>query len=694
MLTSVQWLNRYLHPADLTPEEAVEVLEAGCFPIESVEPVGDDTQLDVELTSNRGDCFSHAHLARDIAAITGRAYRPPLAPGEHGAPKGPTDGVVDIVASDLCPRFTARRIAGVTVAPSPDWMRTLLEAVGQRPINNIVDISNYALFELGHPSHCFDMHALEGERLIVRHAAKGETLKVLDGGEHALLERDLVVADASKPVSLAGVIGGLVSGVTERTTDVLLEVATWDPTTIRNTARRLDIRTDAGYRFERTVAPHDLARVNDHIAQMIVDIAGGTIEGPLSDAGAPLPALRTVPLRAARVEHLLGIHIPSGEIVRLLSTIGVDITGEAGDFTCTVPPERPDLLREVDLIEEVARLHGIDKMPVSPRVEVPLDVEHPEGWRRREGAEAAIAQTLCGLGFYEAVTFSFLNEQEASAFLPAGLRLVKIDEERRKDAPYLRPSIVPSLLHCRKANQDARVRVEGGVRLFEFGAVVAEQDDGDAHNRATVERRHVAFILDAGTKQEEQQNAVRTARAAIDAIVERLGGAGHAPIVEPIDSPVPILKDGACAGVSIDGRHAGTLALISKKGAAVFGLDEPCVVCELELQPLIDLYPPHSKAHRLPAFPAIERDLSLVLDESVAWRDVETRLAAMDLDKCVGHAFVSTFRGKQVGAGKKSVTFRLRFRDDERTLRHEEVDPQVESVVGVMTKELGAELRA
>ncbi|MEM1424375.1 MAG: phenylalanine--tRNA ligase subunit beta [Planctomycetota bacterium] len=694
MLTSVQWLNRYLDPANLTADEAVEVLEAGCFPIESVEQVAGDTQLDVELTSNRGDCFSHAHLARDIAAITGRAYKAPLPAGAHGAPKGPSDGAVENTVTDRCPRFTARRITGVTVGPSPEWLRKLLEAVGQRPINNIVDISNFALFELGHPSHCFDMGTLAGGGLVVRHARAGETLRVLDGTEHRLVETDLVVADAEKPVSLAGVVGGLATGVTEKTTDVLLEVATWDPTTIRDTARRLDIRTDAGYRFERTVAPHDLARVNEYIAQMIVDIAGGTPEGDLSDAGVAPAPLREVPLRAPRVEHILGIEVPANEIARLMTAIGITVSGADGDFTCTVPPERPDLTREIDLIEEVARLHGIDKMPVSPRVNVPLDVEHPERWQRREGAEAAIADTLCGLGFYEAVTFSFLNEVEAAAFLPSGLRLVKIDEERRKDAPFLRPSIVPSLLHCRKANRDARVRVEGGVRLFELGAVVAEEDDGTAHARTTVERRHVGIILDAGTKQEQQQTAVRTMRAAIDAIVERLAGAGHAPVVAPADAIFPILKGAQSATVTIDDQLAGYLALLTMKGASMFGLDEPCVVCELALPALIDLYPPRSRASRLPAFPEIQRDLSLVLDESVAWREVETRLAGMDLDRCVGHEFVGTFRGKQVGAGKKSVTFRLRFRDDERTLRHEEVDPQVASVVGVMTEQLGAELRA
>ncbi len=694
MLTSVSWLNRYLDPADLTADEAVRVLEAGCFPIESVEPVGDDTRLDVELTSNRGDCFSHAHLARDIAAITGRTYKAPLAAGDNGAPKGASDGDVENTVTDLCPRFTAQKITGVQVGPSPAWLQRLLEAVGQRPINTIVDVSNFALFELGHPSHCFDLKTLEGERLVVRHAAKGETLTVLDGTQHKLRESDLVVADASKPVSLAGVVGGLGSGVTPSTTDVLLEVATWDPTTIRDTARRLDIRTDAGYRFERFVNAIDLARVNAYIARLIVEIAGGTIEGPMSDAGAPLPDLHTVQLRMARITHLLGIEIPADEVARLLSTVGIGIDGGAGVFDCTIPAERPDLTREVDLIEEVARLHGIDKMPVSPRVEVPLDVDHPEQWRRREGAEAAIADTLCGLGFYEAVTFSFLNKKEAKAYLPEGLRLVKIDEERRKDAPFLRPSIVPSLLHCRKANQDARVRVEGGVRLFEFGAVVAEENDGKAAGRKTVERRHAGCILDAGTKQEQQQTAVRTARAAIDAVIERLAGAGQTPVVSNIPPMMPALEGAPCAGVIMNGNIVGYFALISKKSAAVFGLDEPCVVCELSLPELIDLYPPHSLAHRLPAFPAIERDLSLVLDEGVAWREVEERIVALELDRCVGHDFVGTFRGKQLGVGKKSVTFRLRFRDDQRTLRHEEVDPQVDAVVRRMTKDLGAELRA
>lgn len=698
MLTSVQWLNRFLDPADLTAEEAVRVLEASCFPIEGIEEVGGDTQLDVELTSNRGDCFAHATLARDIAAITGRAFLAPIALSDEIPASDAAPELVRNEVPELCPRFTARRITGVRVGPSPQWLQDLLIAVGLRPINNVADATNFMLYELGYPSHAFDANTLNGGGLVVRHARAGESLTALDGRTHTLVETDLVVADHEKAVSLAGVIGGLETGVTEQTTDVLLEVATWDVPTIRATARRLDIRTDAGYRFERIVNPQRVAAVNDALAHFIAEIAGGTVEPALSIAGPELAPARELVLRTRRCADVLGITVQTDEIVRLMRAIGVGVEvrseGEFPELGCTIPFDRPDLLREIDLIEEVVRLHGIDQLPVSPRVEVPLDVEHPELWERRERATDVIATALCGLGFYETVTFSFLTEKDATLYLPAGLRLVKIDEDRRKEAPFLRPSIVPSLLHCRRGNQDGRVSVAGGVRLFEFGAVFAEEDDGDAAGRKTKERRTVAFVLDAGTKHEPQQQAVRTARAAIDAIVEVLAGPGARAAVRPCDPFLKGLEGGTCARVDVDGSGLGFLAVIGKKSAGAFGLDEPCVVCELDLAGLIDLYPPQGSASLLPKFPAIERDLSVIVSEELPWSTIAERLDALALDRCVGHAFVGTYRGKQVGAGKKSVTFRLRFRDDERTLRHEEVDPQMEAVVAELKSALQAEVRS
>ncbi len=719
MLTSVKWLNRYLDPADVTAEVAEHVLTHAGFPIESAEPLpggGGDTRLDVELTSNRGDCLCHLGLAREIAAAGGRRLKvPQRALPKAGGPAPVVAGVtrVEHHVGAACPRFTARVITGVKVGPSPAWLREALESVGQRSINNVVDVTNYALLELGHPSHVFDMATLAGRRLVVRQAREGESVPGLDGKTHKLVATDMVVADAERAQSIAGVVGGVPTGVTERTTDVLLEVATWDPATVRRTARRLDVRTDASHRFERYVDARDVAWASAHIAALILEVAGGTLCEGMIDVG-PQGAFKAQPptvitLRLSRCEHLLGVRVPTPEVVRLLTAVGVEVLGfekGAGDgsgdevLRCQAPNHRHDLTREVDLIEEVARLHGLDKLTPTRAIGVNLDMRHPAQWSQRERATAAIGRTLTGMGFYETVTFSFATKADAELWLPSGLRALKVDEERRRDTPYLRPSILPSLLHCRKANRDAQVRVEGGVRLFELASVYAEEDDGAAFGRKTVENRNLAILMDVqgcdspSVSADQLQQASRAMRGVIERVVDTAGGpaaklefAAHAPIVRA-------LEGAPFALVTLNGTPLGYLGFIAGKACERWGVDAPVAVAELGLAPLIALYPPAARAHALPGFPTIERDLSVVVDEQVTWESLSRVIVEADPRLLEQHQFVGTYRGKPIAKGRKSVTMRLVFRDLSRTLRHEEVDPQVALVVERLRERAGAELRA
>lgn len=702
MLMSMKWLNRHLSPGDVTPEEAEDVLTQCGFPIEGREDVSEgegDVVLDVELTSNRGDCFAHFGLAREVAAVTGRGLVDPTKLDATTTKESPFRGIDNRVASmDACPRFTARLIRGVNVGPSPEWMQQALKAIGLRPINCVVDISNYVLFELGHPNHVFDFGHIKGGGLVIRNAEEGETVTGLDEIEHTLKSSDLVVADHERAVSIAGVIGGLETGVTEKTTDVLVEVATWHPIAVRNTGRRLNITTDALYRFERFVDPRDLERANDRVCQLILELAGGELAGEMADEGVDPAPLNTIDLRAARCEHKLGITVPTDEMVSRLSAVGfgVETKGEGLDavLTCTVPPHRHDVTREIDLIEEVLRLHGMDNVPVAPTVEVKLDIAHPTEWANREKALSILGTTLTGAGFYETVTFSFVPKKEADPFLPDGIRLLKVDEERRKGAPYLRPSVIPSLLTCRKANQDGQVTRDGGVRLFELADVFGEIDDGDQYKRQTIENRNLTLLIDSSRKVEGKQAAIRTLRGAIESLARALGGADATVDVTPHDPVCEAWEAGAFGSVSINGNHVGVIGAIEEKVSKAWDLDTPVAGAEINLPALIALYPPANRAHTLPTYPAIERDLSLLVPEDVAWKSIESIIDASNMEKLEDASFVGVFRGKQAGEGVKSVTFRLTFRDEERTLRHEEVDPQVESLVTRLVQEFGAEMRA
>ncbi len=726
MLTSVKWLNRYLAPGDVTADEAEDVLTRVGFPIESrAEGPGGDIRLDVELTSNRGDCLCHLGLAREVAAATGRRLAHPSvklegggAVGEGSRGDGVGGGVVGVsvenrIKDRACPRFTARVIRGVKVGPSPAWLREALESVGQRSINNVVDVSNFVLLEMGYPSHTFDLEKVTEGRLIVRYAEAGERLKALDGRTHTLSAEEVVVADAKGALSLAGVIGGLESGVTGATKDVLLEVATWDPATVRRAARRLDIRTEASHRFERFVDAPGLEKASRRCAELILEVAGGAIDGGLIDEGGPAGEgggagggeRAIVKMRTSRCDRILGIHVPTAEVVRLLSSLGIEVSlerhGHEETARCFVPANRPDLTREIDLIEEVGRLNGFEKIEVGSSLELPLEMEHPREWSLRERAMGEMGRVLTGMGFFEAVTFSFVAEDEAKAFCPTGLRLLKVDEERRKGAPWLRPSVIPSLLTCRKANQDGQVRREGGVRLFETASVFAEEDDGKRFGRATVENRNLALLVDAPGKSEGAQAGLRLVRGAIEGVARALGGGGGGEArieLRSCEAFMAALEGETVASAHLNGARIGYVATLGcGSGGGIarrkWDLDEGVVVAEVNLGALVGLYPARAREVALPKYPSIERDLSVIVAEGISWAGIEECVRGSKPRRLEEARFVGVFRGKQIGAGRKSVTMRLVFRDAGRTLRNEEVDDQVAVVVARLQGEIGGELR-
>ena len=698
---SLNWLNRYLAPG-VSADDADHLLTEAGFPLEGRTALENgDVVLDVEVTSNRGDCLSHVGCAREIAAAAIANPRqtlkmPEVSEPKTGAPIG-TDVTLENRTHEGCPLFMARLIRGVKVGPSPEWLRTAIESLGGKSVNNVVDITNYITFELGNPCHVYDLNKLAGGTLIVRYAERGEKVKTLYEGTRELVETDLVVADENQPQMLAGVIGGYDSQVNEQTTDVVFEMATWDPVTVRTTARRLNIRTDAVYRFERGIDPRTIEGALARAVGLICEVSGGEVaDGTLSE-GAPLPEPTTISLRPSRCARVLGVETDAAHIAELLTPleIGCEVRGE-DEVACTISPHRSrDLTREIDLIEEVARTRTLAVVPTIEKIAV--QAPHPN---ERERAERLIASVLTGQGFYETVTFSFTSPERAALFCPEGTEVVAVDDDRRKAEPTLRPSVLASLLQCRKANQDARNHVPGGVRLFETAAVF-----GQNQQKQSTEVRSLALAMDASggaggggkVKPEDVQHGLRVLRGAIDRVVQACFGPGATTRVESAEPTSPGWAPGAFGAVYVDAGGAETLlgriGVVSDEAMRAFDLDAPLVAAELSLKALTDAYPPKTLAHALPRFPGVERDVSLVLDETVAWARVDALVAGAGLDRFVGHELVGVFRGKQLGSGKKSVTVRLHFRDPDRTLRHEEVDPQVERFTSLAGSELGAEIR-
>lgn len=695
MNCSIRWLNRYLSPGDVTAAEADAALTAAGFPIEEETALDSgDTMLDVEVTSNRGDCLSHLGLAREVAAGTGRTLVKPAWDDPARTAAGPTSDALTLrnETPDVCPLFTAQVVRGIRVGPSPAWLVEALEAVGQRSINNVVDVTNFITFELGHPCHVFDLAKLAGASLIIRYANDGEKLRTLDEKDRVLRADELVVADAERAQSLAGVIGGADSEVSNGTTDVVLEMATWDPVTIRRAARRMAIQTDAAHRFERIVDPREIEFAARRAAALLVEVAGGELcEGVLADGRDFAPA-SVVELRPQRARDVIGVDITDDDQAAMLARleIGVERDGP-GPFRCTIPAFRHDLTREIDLVEEVARVQGLDAVPILDRM--PIVAKAPQ---ESERAVRAIAGVLSGLGYYETVTFTFVTRDAAGPFLPPEMRLLKVDDARRSQEPFLRPSVLPSLLACRRTNQNGQVEQPGGVRLWEIASVFAEWDrDG----REGVEHRNLALLMDVpgeGRKRsaDDRQRAVRLMRGTVESVVRALAGSETRVEIAPGTPCQEAFDADASAEVLVRGQRLGTFGFMTQTLQRSYDLEVPVVAAELSLDALVGLYPPRAVTRPLPAFPSIERDLSFVVAEDVPWAGLETLIAETNPALLENTTFVGTYRGKQTGQGKKSVTMRLRFRAPDRTLRHEEVDPQVEALVSAAHNRFDAELRS
>ncbi|MEM7682216.1 MAG: phenylalanine--tRNA ligase subunit beta [Planctomycetota bacterium] len=688
MLASLAWINAYLdRPVSL--EEAAETLTSVGFPVEDTRQAdGGDVALDVEVTSNRPDMLSHVGVARELAAALGRVLSTPGPPAVAVEPAEPKDKARVSIDDAGCSLFTGTVIRGVKVGPSPDWLRTRLEAVGLRSISNVVDVTNFVLLELGQPLHTYDLGKLAGGRLTARASRRGEVLTTLDGKRHELPDGLLVIADDRTPQGLAGVMGGAESEVTRGTTDLFLEAARFDPLRVRTAARGLKIASDSSYRFERGVDSHRVAYAAQRAVALILETAGGRVDGAMQVAGAVAQDAPAIRYRPARCSALLGFDVSYEEQAVRLERLGLTVDSEGAaaagaESVSVVPPTfRDDLRREVDLIEEVARTGGLDAIPLHDSAGVRVGGSGDAETVQR--ARKAILRTMIGWGYCEAITHSLVSDEAASAMLPAGVASARLHGAEGKAEAALRPSVLSALLRSAKSNQDAG---NHGVRLFEIGGAWSPKPD-DA-GRLT-ESRRLAWLIEAPS---EPGVHVRECRGVVDELVRSLAGpdAVGGLLVASADRPG---YEAAAVATLEDGRELGVFGLLDEKARDAFGLQHDVAVGELDLGVLESLYDEHRAVSTPPAYPAIERDLSVVLDEATPYADVLAAVRSADPARLESVDFVGVFRGKPVGKGRKSVTLRMVFRDPGATLRREQVEPEVESVVAKLAEACGAELRA
>ncbi|MGC1272567.1 MAG: phenylalanine--tRNA ligase subunit beta, partial [Planctomycetaceae bacterium] len=650
--------------------------------LEAVHEAGGDAVLELEVTSNRPDCLGHIGVAREISVLFGCPLAIPAAePATHcDSASGAVTVVVE--APESCPRYIARIIRGVKIGPSPDWLRRRLEAVGQKSVNNVVDATNYVLLETGQPFHAFDAATLKGRKIVVRHARAGETLAALnqkDGQETYKLDPSmLVIADANRPVAIAGIMGGLETAVLPTTTDLLLETADFTAVAIRGTARRLSLFSPSQYRFERGVDRKRMDWASRRCAELIVQVAGGELlDGSVVDGVTDQMPRSPIQLRFSQFRRLLGIEVSATVAVPILKRLGLQLTSEpTRDAVEFLPPSwRRDLAREVDLIEEVIRILGYDAIPEDATV--PLSLSRKSELDR---VRDRVRQVLVGSGFHEALTLSFVSADEAALFDPVADRpQLMVDHSSRRHENLVRKSLIPSLLRCRRENERKGVF---DAELFEIAKVFLEAAPG--RPEADVEPIRIGLV--SGRSYGE-----------IKGVLENLiGELNPSKRLDVRPANLPSLAAGQGAEVLLDGRAIGWLGRLDRavQDSRLLELRDEVTVAELDFAPLLAAANLVSTYVPVPVYPPVERDLNFVLDEDVPWSDIDRVVQSTAGESLERAEFLSQYRGQQLGTEKKSYVVRLVFRAPDRTLTSDEVDSHVRNVVTAAERELKATLRA
>ncbi|MDQ6765358.1 MAG: phenylalanine--tRNA ligase subunit beta [Verrucomicrobiota bacterium] len=640
-------------------------------PIASLYPP--DVVLDVEITPNRSDLLSYLGLAREVAAIVGRPIRLPVTDVAGEAPALQRDGIV-ITALRECPFYSARRIENVKVGPSPDWLRAKLESAGLRSINNIVDVTNFVMLELGQPLHAFDADKLKGG-INVRLAQPNEKFLALDGRTYALAAHDLIIADEARAVAIGGVMGGEDTGVTEATRNVVLESACFLPSSIRRTARTLNLPSDASYRFERGVDPAMTLRASQRATKLMCEIADGTPAAETMTAGTLPTAPGDVTLRYQRCNDLLGINIESAEIDRILASLGLHKSaGASGDASSwKIPTYRSDLRHEVDLIEEVIRVHGIDKIPSADRSRFT-----PQSKADRAADYArALRERLIALGLFEARTSVLISRASATHDGAVSLR-----NPLSEDHVALRASIVRGLLDvlARNVNMGA-----ASIRLFELGNIFLPPD--------AMEKRALGLVLSGGAASgshwragEKRQLDFFDLKGVVDALripqlaFRRTENAGLALATE-------ILSGSEVVGL------AGQLKAAR---ASELGAKAPVFVAQIVLERFALNAASGLRFQEIDKFPAATRDIAMIVPEALPHDRVEQVIAEANEALLARVQLFDLFAGKEglgVGEGRKSMAYTLTYRHKDRTLTNDEVTVVHDRIRGRLKSELGAELR-
>ena len=685
MKISLNWLKEFVDvPAD--PAAIKAALVGVGLGVESYASVEGDLVFEIEVTTNRPDCLSHYGTARELAALYGKALKPLseiVSDLKESGTSAASEATIEIAAPDLCARYCGRVVRNVQVKPSPAWLVKCLEAVGQRSINNVADVTNYVLMELGHPLHAFDLARVRQRKIIVRRAKNGEFLNTLDGVGRTLTQDNLVIADAERAVAIAGVMGGEESEIAASTRTVLLESAWFDPLSVRRTSKALGMHTEASHRFERGADIEMAPKALDRAAALIAELAGGEILAGIIDVFPQRRQRPELALRACEIARILGFDIAGLEVERILRALGFEVVEQApGQWWVRPPSWRLDIGREVDLVEEVARQYGYDRLQSRVRPAPP----RPERDARRE-KEQTVSSTLVGLGYREIISSAMVDPGEDARFTSRAP--VRILNPLSEDASAMRTTSVPSMIHALRWNLD---RGQSELRLFEMGKTYAALPQG---TKGLPEERRV---LTLGASGHRRAASVHDSAKDLDIFdlkgnLEALFGAFDAPGLGTEAAPVAYYEAGLSGRFVIGDSTLAVFGQLNREIEQGYKLRQHVFVAEVDLDALLALALRQRTFRGFSKFPAVERDFSLVLPESISYAKLAEAVRGLKLAELTDFGPVDLFRGGSIAAGHYSLLLRVTFQSQDHTLTGEEVDGFGRQVVAAL-EPLGVRLRS
>ena len=645
-----------------------------------------DIVYDIEITANRGDWLSHRGVAREISALTEKPLKPFSAKPRESKESASKAASVDIRDTQKCPRYVARILKNVTLQPSPSWMQDLLLSVGVRPINNIVDITNFVMLETGQPLHAFDYDLLEGHQIVVKCASEGERFVTLDGKERILDSDTLIICDGRRSVAIAGIMGGGNSEITEKTVNVLLESACFDSANVRRTSKLLGLSTEASQRFERGIDIDMTLLAANRAAQLLHDLAGAEVLKGTIDIYPKKRKQRRVTVRVARTNVVLGTNLTAGMVSSFLSRLGISTRRlKGGTIAATIPPHRNDLLEEIDLIEEVARIFGYNNIETKTDARVSF-----VSGSDRDDIEDPLRDFLVGAGFNEILTNSLQNRAHA---LLTGEPGVEVRNPVSVDMQMLRPSLIPGALDVLQHNFN---HGQSSLRMFEFGKVYRRREGGNREKLdGYTEERRLLIVLSGTHLPQHYSLSTRSydffdMKGEVESLLSKFFLDKYRLIW--YDNGKPLSVDNI--HVEIQGTYAGFLGTLKKQIAATFDIDREVFVCELSVDVLQDRWVRESRFSQLPRFPSVTRDLAFVVDQEVLQGDVEQAIREAGGSLLTNLNLFDLYVGEPLGVGKKSLAYALEFQPTDHTLTDHDANTVVARIVDLVKNRCGAVLRS